>query len=453
MVAVAPLPERPRLRALEIVPFREHGRRSFLIEDPAGFLESPLQVSSAALLLLTLCDGRRTQDEIRALFTERTKQPIESAELTEFLTTMDGSWLLDSPRFQVRREELELAFAGSPTRTAAHVGAAYSADPSKLAAELDGWLSHGIRGGRVRGRLRGLVTPHIDFHRGGAGYGRAYSPLADRERPEVVVLLGTAHAGESARFIVCPKGFETPLGFLPADRSFLGRLEARLPADPRRGLLAHRREHSLEFQAVWLAHLFPGEPRPAIVPILATSFDDLMLAGADPLTHPETAPFLAALRATWLEEKRRVLVIAGADLSHVGPRFGDTRRTSPEFMTAVGERDRATLDAAASGAAGSFFSSVAAHRNCDRICSVASIFAALHTVGSHDADVTVYDQAIDPHGELAVTFGGVALYGADTGPGLARTVAARRTIRQSHRDVTAAPLARPAMTKPRKTSP
>jgi AmmeMemoRadiSam system protein B len=421
--------DHPRIRPVEVFPFEEKGTRTFLVQDPAGYLEAPLQLSPAALLIVSLCDGTRTRESVRAEFESRSGHSLTAAELGEFLATMDRVHLLDSPAFAVHRSQLEREFAAREWRTATHAGAAYDGDPGVLAATLDRWLATGVAGGRARGRLRALVAPHIDFHRGGPGYGKAYAALLEREAPDVVVVLGTGHAADGGRFILCDKGFETACGRLPVDREFLGRLERRLGRDYRRGLLAHRNEHSIEFQAVWLAHLFQAT-RPAIVPILCTTFDDLMGDSAGPMQLAETADFLGALRETWLEEKRRVLVIAGADLSHVGPRFGDGQRTDSTFLEQVRARDLAALEGAKSGSAERFFAAVAEYKNCHRICSVAGIFTALYTVRADGGDVLVYDQAVDPSGQLAVTFAGIALYGDADGPGIARTGSARRTLRQ-----------------------
>ncbi len=427
---MAELPSRPLLRPVEIVPLTENGRRSFLLSDPAGHLEAPLQLSGAALLLLSLCDGSRAPEAIGADYRARSGQPLSAEELAEFLATMDEMHLLESPRFAAHRAQLEQQFIASRWRAAHHAGGAYEADAMKLATTLDGWLERGSAGGRRGDRLRALIAPHIDFHRGGEGYGLAYAALRGREAPEVVVLIGTGHAAEEGRFIVCDKGFETPLGRLAADDSFLARLEHRLPRSYRRGQLAHQNEHSLELQAVWLAHLY-GEHVPTIVPILGTSFDDLMERGNGPLHDGETRDFLGALRETWQEERRRVVVVVGADFSHVGPRFGDERPADGALLAEVRARDEAALVAIGSGSAERFFEAVAAHRNVHRICSVAAIYAALFTVEAESGDRLVYHQAVAPDAQLAVTFAGVALYGAAEGASGASAGLAREPRRRA----------------------
>ena len=425
-----PLPTHPRLRAIDLAPLpggAESRGRSWLLTDPAGFLEAPLELSGAALLLLALCDGTRDHATICDDYAARSRQSLSAAELAEFLASMDQQLLLDSPRFAAHRDRLRSDWLAQEWRPAAHAGGAYEGDANALAGLLDGWLAAAAPAPPPAGRLRALVAPHIDFHRGGSGYGRSYARLLEFELPEVVVLLGTGHGADEGRFIVTEKGFETPLGRLAVDRPLLGRLEQSLPRDHRRGELAHRQEHSLEFQAVWLAHLArrTGAPPPSIVPILCTSFDDLLEPGAGPLQEPEARDFLCALRGALAAEPRRVLVVVGADLAHVGPRFGDPRPLDAAQLDEVRGRDEVTLAAFASASPQRFLESVARHRNRDRICSVAGLYAALFAVEARAGERLVYDQASEPGGALAVTFGGAALYGDDGGPGLRRTIARR----------------------------
>jgi AmmeMemoRadiSam system protein B len=402
----------PRLRPVEIVPLStaRGAVRRWLLSDPAGHLEAPLELSAAALLLLALCDGTRTREAIRSEHARRSGQELSVAELDAFLSQMDRLLLLESPRFREHLAKEARDWAAREWREAAHAGGAYPAEPAALRAALDGWLGAAPLRAPPRRRLRALVAPHLDFHRGGAGYGRAYAALRAFEPPDVVVLLGTGHAAEGGRFIATAKGFETPLGRLPLDRPFLARLESALGTTLFRGEAAHRREHSLEFQAVWLAHLFPRSI-PAIVPIVATTFDDLFEPGAGPLEEPSAGEFLRALRSALRADPRRVLLLAGADLAHVGPRFGDPTKATAPFLAEVRARDAAALEALVTGDSAGFLGAVASHRNRDRICSVASLYATLFAAEASAGELLVYDQAVDPEGELAVTYAGAALYG------------------------------------------
>ncbi len=412
----APIPEKPSCRGVQIHPDPSNPDR-YIIQDPAGLLPGVLEMSRAAVVLLSLCDGSNDLAAIAKGFEERVGRELEPQEVIDFVQKMDELYLLDSPRFQDLKRQEEEEFRAKPWREAAHAGGAYDADAATLSKSLDLLMTLG-KPARSDRNLVSLIAPHIDLRRGGATYGRAYSALKGRQRPEVVVIFGTAHASASHRFILCEKGFRTPCGDLPYDAEFGGRLKARLTDDCVSDVLVHKAEHSIEFQAVFLAHLFAPEPPPRIVPILCTSLDDCMGDGQRPEEVPEVERFMQAFQATYDEEKRPVLVIAGADFSHVGAQFGGPVHLTTDFLQEVRGRDVRSAEAAAAGDAKEFFSSVAEHRNGDRICSVGAIYSTLRMVRAPRGELLDYDQAVSDDGSGAVTFGGIALYDELGGRGL-----------------------------------
>ena len=62
-----------------------------------------------------------------------------------------------------------------------------------------------------------------------------------------------------------------------------------------------------------------------IVPILVSSFHHNMVMTKTPPTEiPRMADFLTALKKTIAQSGRKVCVVAGVDLAHVGQKFGDS---------------------------------------------------------------------------------------------------------------------------------
>ena len=144
--------------------------------------------------------------------------------------------------------------------------------------------------------VRGLVAPHIDPWRGKLGYGHAYSVLRAGlpEEVDTFVLLGTSHAPMSEPFALCRKAFDTPLGAVKADLEAIDRIGARSPFDPFADLLNHKREHSLEFQAVFVRHLV-GDREVRIIPILC-GIGESQRTGESPEGRRGREKFLGALR-------------------------------------------------------------------------------------------------------------------------------------------------------------
>jgi predicted class III extradiol MEMO1 family dioxygenase len=102
-----------------------------------------------------------------------------------------------------------------------------------------------------------------------------------------------------------------------------------------------------------------------------------------------------------------VCVIAGADLAHVGPRFGDPDPVSPSWLAEVEREDRAMLETVTAGDAHAFFESAARDGDRRRICGLSPIYTLLRSVGDVSGDLRRYGQWPDPQG--TVTFASVVM--------------------------------------------
>lgn len=77
---------------------------------------------------------------------------------------------------------------------------------------------------------------------------KALPPDAD-----TFVLFGTSHAPMREPFSLCRKAFDTQLGRMDADKESIDAIAAACDFDPYADQFSHKREHSLEFQAVFLS--------------------------------------------------------------------------------------------------------------------------------------------------------------------------------------------------------
>ncbi len=152
---------------------------------------------------------------------------------------------------------------------------------------------------------------------------------------ELYVLLGTCHTSMASPLAATWKAYETPLGAAPVNHDFLDLLEARSPADLHRDDFSHRAEHSLEFQAIDLCYLgrINSPAGAAVVPLLCGSLHECVSPDESPLAVDLIAETLAVLRGTLAKFGRRVCLIAGADLAHVGPQFGDQYTVTPAIRS------------------------------------------------------------------------------------------------------------------------
>lgn len=400
-------PDRPRVRPVEAFPVQMDDGAKMVLRDPAGWSDRLLVVTGETLFVVSCLDGTQTLRDVQAACFRRFQEIVPIDLLVEVVGALDEALLLDSARFHAHREEIEAAFRTLDVRPASHAGNAYEADPDALRRSLDAFLDAGRTVELPPGRMVGLIAPHIDFDRGGAGYGAAYRALADRCRSDLFVVLGTAHASPAEPFTASLKAYDTPLGPVPADRGFLDALSSRLGERIFEDEIVHRSEHSIEFQALMLRHVFAGR-KIRIVPILCSSFHDQVEEGRSPRSDPRVAEFLDALRDTLVEHEGAVL-IAGVDLAHLGPRFGDDGPVMQPLADTCRARDGRLLDAAGSRDANGFFEAIVEEQDERRICGISAIYSFLETLPDGSAGTLLhYGQALDPERTTFVSFASMA---------------------------------------------
>jgi len=116
--------------------------------------------------------------------------------------------------------------------------------------------------------------------------------------------------------------------------------------------------------------------------------------------------FLDALAETASAGRRKVAFIAGADLAHMGTRFGDPEPIGPTALETIGREDRAMLEHVEAGDADAFFDSVRRDNDRRRICGLSPIYTLLRALGGGaKGTLRRYGQWPDPEG--VVTFASV----------------------------------------------
>ena len=261
-----------------------------------------------------------------------------------------------------------------------------------------------------------MLSPHIDLHRGGTAFAWAYKRVVEESDADLFVIFGTAHNPMRNLFSVTRKHFHTPLGMIETDRGFVSQLVAAVAAARGAELnlladeLAHRREHSIEFQVVFLQYLL-GNRRPfKIVPVLTGSFHEFVAQKTSPADSPQVSAFVTAMRQTAVRDKGRICYISGGDLAHIGQRFGDREFLSAERLKDQAANDRQLLDAACRCDPEAFFSHVAGQDDRHRICGLSPTYTMLEVMRPTRGEMLRYDQAVELDGTSCVSFASLAFY-------------------------------------------
>ncbi|HVU53004.1 MAG TPA: AmmeMemoRadiSam system protein B, partial [Polyangia bacterium] len=235
-------------------------------------------------------------------------------------------------------------------------GSGYPAEAAPLAATLDGYLEQAPAARRPRaGALRGIAAPHVSPEGGIASYAAAYRGLPAELGDRTFVILGTSHYGEPDRFGLTRKPFATPFGATSTDGRIVGALARAAGRAAHVEDYCHAVEHSIEFQVVFLQHLYG--PRVKIVPILCGAFVGGPAAGKPPEASETVARFVGALGELAAREGERLFFVLGVDMTHIGRRYGDPLRARAGVgpLLEVQARDRARIARLEAGDAAGFW--------------------------------------------------------------------------------------------------
>lgn len=393
---------RPRLRHVDVFPVHgEQGRQAFGIRDPQHLSDKVLRLQAEAAYALQFFDGRNTLPEIQAAYRERYQVEFPLELLDKLCQLLDEGYFLDGDNFERHYQRVAGLFRESPVREAFHAGVSYEEDPAALKQALGGLFAPpdgpGLPGRRKAERtIPGIVVPHIDLRLGGAAYAWAYKELAEAEPPELFVILGTGHNATQNPYVLTCKRFATPLGKVPVEAEFIARLEDLHGGELFADELAHRSEHTIEFQVLFIQQLF-GNAIP-IVPVLCS------FSYAEPGQGPageSIERFIAGLRTLMAEDGRRICLVASADLAHVGPRYGDPEGFDGEALAAVKHADREMLRHVEGVDPEGFRDYLAQENDRRRICGFSPIYTMLRTMQAERGRVVAHDHGeMDPVGSI-----------------------------------------------------
>lgn len=415
-------PPLPALRRdLEAVPAKQKEKDMFLLQDLEGLCEHNIMLSPIGMLVASLLNGKRSTSELQSLFTKLTGTLLNHAEIHQIVESLEKSNLLETPKVQAKRQQILEEFLASPLRKATLQGVVYPKD----ALELAGFLGRFFRDPKGPGKLvpdrpsypsppLGLISPHIDFHRGGPAYAWAYQALAESPPPDLIVALGSAHAAPNSPWSMTQKAYETPYGPLPVSSDLYNEMKGFLWYDPNDDEWVHRREHSLEFQAVWLKFLW-RDKTPPWVPILCSTFERFCpdRPPSSVGTVEDAIQKIGERLAKRTKAGQKIMLLAAVDLAHVGPRFGDEIALGREVEERIESEDRGSLEHALHLDADQFYLSVIANGHWRKVCGLSALYTSLRWIKTISGDqanpgkLLTYGQAPDPMGGIVSFASGI----------------------------------------------
>lgn len=395
----------PKLRAIDVRRIDYSGQPSFSLRDPLQISDQYVIVPQALGPLLMLLDGTSTLGELYSQLARQLGAQSGPALLDQLLDTLDRALLLDNANFTAARARVLTEYREAPFRPMGLAGQSYPASAIALRRMLDQYLSDAGEVEPASPTSRGLLSPHIDYARGGPVYANVWKSAAAMAREaDVVVMLATDHYSP-ALLTLTRQNYATPYGILPADQGIVDRLAKAIGEEAAfASELYHRNEHSVELVAVWLHHMRAGKPC-ILVPVLCGSFAPFIQGNGAIEQDALLERFGGALRE--LAHERRTLFVISGDLAHVGPAFGGMplNATSEARLKADDQQLLATLG---TGDAKQFFETIRQVGDRNNVCGLPPAYLALRAL--EETRGTQYGYArcpADDYNTSAVTVAGM----------------------------------------------
>jgi len=398
----------PKIRSdLEIIPAYSQGRRVAVVKDFLGLIKEPLVLTGEILDFLGLIDGKRNIRDIQLeLVRQKEGVFVSSEEIERLLAGLDDTFLLDSEHYRRQKNKIIAEYSLLQVRSASHSGHSYPDSAEELKKYLDSFFCHeessiSILEGK---KIGALISPHIDLEIGKKIYAKAFQTLK-KASPEKIILLGTGHALHDTFFSITEKDFETPLGRVKTDKDSVKKLIRAGREIVSSNDLAHRREHSLEFQLIFLQYLFGSDF--LLVPILCGFFHKELIQVSRPKDIPEVDNFLKALRLLLENYGTQTLVIAGVDFSHIGPKFGHSERASSLLFQSE-KHDKLLIKALCEGNVEAFWAESKRVQDKYNVCGFSTLACLLEIIPQARGHLLGYEIWREDATQSAVSFAAVA---------------------------------------------
>jgi AmmeMemoRadiSam system protein B len=400
--------QKPRLRPLDFQPVTHMGQQAWLVCDPVGLSERQLIMPASLAPLVNFLNGKRTLPQIHQAFQNYIQVSVDIQIIKDALHALDEACLLDNDRAQQAKADVLAQFRSQPHRPPALADLSYPADVSELNQYFAEFAPDDCHPDRLW-RGRGIVSPHIDYQRGGDVYAKVWRRAAAAvQEADLILIFGTDHNG-GGLFTLTKQAYATPFGVLPTDTDLIDKLgkafgEAEAYADE----LNHRQEHSIELSAVWLHHALAGKPAPPVIPILCGSFYEFLRDGSHPDGHEGIGRFHEVLLGE--NAGKKIITIASVDFAHVGPAFGDNYTMGNQERSDLIASDKSLISAIGQGDVSRFYTEIATVNDKNKICGFTPIYHMLKFLGETNGVEVAYQHCpADDTNESLVSIAGMLL--------------------------------------------
>ncbi len=325
---------KPVLRYVDLIPGDYQGQPVFFLRDPVGIVEEIVAIPQGIVYLLSMMDGEHDLRDLQVEATKRSGQLVPYEEIEKLVKFLDEKGFLWSKTFEEIKERAYAQWFQQKIRPMAHANSAYPLEREDTRKFINEILALAKVDGSKPPQI--LIAPHIDLRVGAKAYAEAYRrfniPSGSR-----IIILGVGHHLDFP-YSVLTKDLATPFGILRNDRGGLLYLSRSKNLELFPDHMAHKLEHSIEFQALFL-HYLKGEEI-VVLPFLISSYH--LLKQNLELVHKLVEGLLELF-------DERTYMVLGIDFCHLGLRYGDPFPLDFQLAERALHLDRELLELSFSG--------------------------------------------------------------------------------------------------------
>ncbi len=389
-------------RDIQAVPVTFEGQQMITFMDPMRLAGGGFALHIRVAPLLGMMDGQHDLRDIQAALMHLTGGSIVPiAHVEALIDQFDKAFLLESDAFRLKKASTMEDFSRKDIREPVLAGTSYEKDPDRLRTHIASVEASLQVLPEQDHDIIGILAPHIEIAAAEMAYVDAYRRIKGG-RYDLVIILGINHHGTGEPYCLTEKDYVTPLCTLTTDKEFICQLKAGLPEGSVAGNdFDHMMEHSIEFQAVFLAHYLGASAR--IVPVLCGGIHEYLVSGKDPFCDERFMAFRDGILRIIKQSGRNVLFVSGVDFSHVGYKFGHSLPAGSLIERAVAN-DRRIIENLIDARAEDIFQNARETNDQFNVCGLSSMMLFSSLIGSCKAELLHHGTYDEPTTNSAVTF-------------------------------------------------
>ena len=324
-----PLDYKPILRYVDAIPSQHSGQPVFLLRDPLGFVEEIIAVPQSMGIILALMDGEHDLRDIQAEVTKHFGEIVPIEEIVKIVKFLDEKGLLWSENFEKLKEKAYEKWFSYQFKPMAHAGQAYPVEKEPAVDFVKEILS--LVSVENTKTPRVLIVPHIDIRAGAEAYAHGYNRFSPVEGARIIVF-GVGHHLDLP-YSILTKDIATPFGIVKSDRGGIFYLTHSKKIEIYPDHIAHKLEHSIEFQTLFLNYLLKDGF--VVLPVLLGPLPAV-------LHEEEVFKKFAEAIAELIDET--TYFVLGIDFCHLGLRYGDPYEVTSGHISKALELDKTLLE-------------------------------------------------------------------------------------------------------------